>query len=140
MTLSRFQYNGERSPTCYNIIDNSKMVTEECRKKDSHFKGRTYLSSALRYLSYVGKAKEEAKNNNILTAMRYLQSANSIRPTENLKARISDLKALKLSNLPNNGLLLPETLFKKIVRLPKGRSGIFIQFVPRWKKRRNSGR
>ncbi|XP_068102402.1 7-methylguanosine phosphate-specific 5'-nucleotidase A-like [Hyperolius riggenbachi] len=33
MTLSRFQYNGERSPTCYNIIDNSKIVTEECRKK-----------------------------------------------------------------------------------------------------------
>lgn len=33
MTLSRFQYNGERSPTCYNIIDNSKMISEDCRKK-----------------------------------------------------------------------------------------------------------
>ncbi|XP_068118329.1 7-methylguanosine phosphate-specific 5'-nucleotidase A-like isoform X2 [Hyperolius riggenbachi] len=33
MTLSRFQYNGERSPTCYNIIDNSKIISEDCRKK-----------------------------------------------------------------------------------------------------------
>ncbi|CAH2302599.1 7-methylguanosine phosphate-specific 5 -nucleotidase [Pelobates cultripes] len=33
MTLSRFGYNGERCPTCYNIIDNSKIVSEDCRKK-----------------------------------------------------------------------------------------------------------
>ncbi|XP_073539405.1 7-methylguanosine phosphate-specific 5'-nucleotidase [Phyllobates terribilis] len=33
MTLSRFKYNGERSPTCYNIIDNSKIISEDCRKK-----------------------------------------------------------------------------------------------------------
>ncbi|XP_063815911.1 7-methylguanosine phosphate-specific 5'-nucleotidase isoform X2 [Pseudophryne corroboree] len=33
MTLSRFQYNGERCPTCYNIIDNSKIISEDCRKK-----------------------------------------------------------------------------------------------------------
>ncbi|XP_018412096.1 PREDICTED: 7-methylguanosine phosphate-specific 5'-nucleotidase [Nanorana parkeri] len=33
MTLSRFRYNGERCPTCYNIIDNSKIISEECRKK-----------------------------------------------------------------------------------------------------------
>ncbi|XP_068102387.1 DNA excision repair protein ERCC-6-like [Hyperolius riggenbachi] len=75
---------------------------------------RCMQSRADRYKRYVGKAKEEAKNGKILTAIQYLQSANSIRPTENLKARISDLKALKLSNLPNNGLLLPETLFKRL--------------------------
>ncbi|MEE6526980.1 hypothetical protein FKM82_027970 [Ascaphus truei] len=33
MTLSRFRHNGERCPTCYNIIDNSKAVSEDCRKK-----------------------------------------------------------------------------------------------------------
>ncbi|KAM4622536.1 7-methylguanosine phosphate-specific 5'-nucleotidase [Discoglossus pictus] len=33
MTLSRFQHNGERCPTCYNIIDNSKIISEDCRKK-----------------------------------------------------------------------------------------------------------
>ncbi|KAM7122732.1 cytosolic 5'-nucleotidase 3A isoform X1 [Mycteria americana] len=33
MTLSRFSYNGKRCPTCHNIIDNSKLITEECRKK-----------------------------------------------------------------------------------------------------------
>ncbi|KAM9296425.1 7-methylguanosine phosphate-specific 5'-nucleotidase [Gastrophryne carolinensis] len=33
MTLSRFRYNGERCPTCYNIIDNSKIISEDCRKK-----------------------------------------------------------------------------------------------------------
>ncbi|KAG9461917.1 hypothetical protein GDO78_015408, partial [Eleutherodactylus coqui] len=33
MTLSRFRYNGQRSPTCYNIIDNSKIISEDCRKK-----------------------------------------------------------------------------------------------------------
>ncbi|NWR14167.1 5NT3A nucleotidase, partial [Emberiza fucata] len=33
MTLSRFSYNGKRCPTCHNIIDNSKIITDECRKK-----------------------------------------------------------------------------------------------------------
>ncbi|XP_053309533.1 7-methylguanosine phosphate-specific 5'-nucleotidase [Spea bombifrons] len=33
MTLSRFGYNGERCPTCYNIIDNSRIISEDCRKK-----------------------------------------------------------------------------------------------------------
>ncbi|KAM6163573.1 7-methylguanosine phosphate-specific 5'-nucleotidase [Rhynchocyon petersi] len=33
MTLSRFAYNGNRCPSSYNILDNSKIVTEECRKE-----------------------------------------------------------------------------------------------------------
>ncbi|KAK1173468.1 cytosolic 5'-nucleotidase 3A isoform X3 [Acipenser oxyrinchus oxyrinchus] len=33
MTLSKFANNGKQCPTCHNIIDNCKMVTEECRKK-----------------------------------------------------------------------------------------------------------
>ncbi|MBN3325917.1 5NT3 nucleotidase, partial [Atractosteus spatula] len=33
MTLSRFSSNGKRCPTCHNIIDNCKMVTEDCRRK-----------------------------------------------------------------------------------------------------------
>uniref|UniRef100_A0A9J8B7R7 5'-nucleotidase n=1 Tax=Cyprinus carpio carpio TaxID=630221 RepID=A0A9J8B7R7_CYPCA len=33
MTLSKFAVNGKRCPTCHNIIDNCKLVTEECRKK-----------------------------------------------------------------------------------------------------------
>ncbi|XP_078544364.1 cytosolic 5'-nucleotidase 3A isoform X2 [Lissotriton helveticus] len=33
MTLSRFSHGGKRCPTCHNIIDNCKFVTEECRKK-----------------------------------------------------------------------------------------------------------
>ncbi|XP_006901703.1 PREDICTED: 7-methylguanosine phosphate-specific 5'-nucleotidase [Elephantulus edwardii] len=33
MTLSRFAYNGKRCPSSYNILDNSKIVTEECRKE-----------------------------------------------------------------------------------------------------------
>ncbi|KAM8947188.1 7-methylguanosine phosphate-specific 5'-nucleotidase [Pelodytes ibericus] len=33
MTLSRFGCNGKRCPTCYNIIDNSKVISEDCRKK-----------------------------------------------------------------------------------------------------------
>nr|XP_008169430.1 cytosolic 5'-nucleotidase 3A isoform X3 [Chrysemys picta bellii] len=33
MTLSRFSYNGKRCPTCHNVIDNCKLITEECRKK-----------------------------------------------------------------------------------------------------------
>ncbi|KAM4691513.1 7-methylguanosine phosphate-specific 5'-nucleotidase [Rhinophrynus dorsalis] len=33
MTLSRFRYNGERCPTCYNIIDNSMIISDDCRKK-----------------------------------------------------------------------------------------------------------
>ncbi|KAM7176871.1 LOW QUALITY PROTEIN: cytosolic 5'-nucleotidase 3A [Macrochelys suwanniensis] len=33
MTLSRFSYNGKRCPTCHNVLDNCKLITEECRKK-----------------------------------------------------------------------------------------------------------
>ncbi|KAH0509796.1 Cytosolic 5'-nucleotidase 3A [Microtus ochrogaster] len=33
MTLSRFSYNGRRCPSCHNIIDNCKLVTDECREK-----------------------------------------------------------------------------------------------------------
>ncbi|XP_067825436.1 cytosolic 5'-nucleotidase 3-like [Heptranchias perlo] len=33
MTLTRFACNGKRSPTCHNIIDDSKLVSEECRRK-----------------------------------------------------------------------------------------------------------
>uniref|UniRef100_A0A803SSV6 5'-nucleotidase n=1 Tax=Anolis carolinensis TaxID=28377 RepID=A0A803SSV6_ANOCA len=33
MTLSRFSHNGKRCPTCHNIIDNCKLITDESRKK-----------------------------------------------------------------------------------------------------------
>ncbi|KAG8512880.1 7-methylguanosine phosphate-specific 5'-nucleotidase, partial [Galemys pyrenaicus] len=33
MTLSRFAYNGKRCPTSYNILDNSKIISEECQKE-----------------------------------------------------------------------------------------------------------
>uniref|UniRef100_A0A3Q1M956 5'-nucleotidase, cytosolic IIIB n=3 Tax=Bos TaxID=9903 RepID=A0A3Q1M956_BOVIN len=33
MTLSRFAYNGIRCPSSYNILDNSKIISEECRKE-----------------------------------------------------------------------------------------------------------
>ncbi|KAM5272902.1 cytosolic 5'-nucleotidase 3A-like isoform 2-T2 [Ctenodactylus gundi] len=33
MTLSRFSYKGNRCPTSHNVIDNCKLVTDECRRK-----------------------------------------------------------------------------------------------------------
>uniref|UniRef100_A0A2K5S548 5'-nucleotidase, cytosolic IIIB n=1 Tax=Cebus imitator TaxID=2715852 RepID=A0A2K5S548_CEBIM len=33
MTLSRFAYNGKRCPSSYNILDNSKIISEECQKE-----------------------------------------------------------------------------------------------------------
>nr|XP_044991474.1 cytosolic 5'-nucleotidase 3A isoform X3 [Jaculus jaculus] len=42
MTLSRFSYNGKRCPTCHNIIDNCKLVTDECRKKLLQLKEQYY--------------------------------------------------------------------------------------------------
>lgn len=33
MTLTRFAYNGKRCPTCHNILDNSLLISDECRKK-----------------------------------------------------------------------------------------------------------
>ncbi|XP_007535544.1 7-methylguanosine phosphate-specific 5'-nucleotidase [Erinaceus europaeus] len=33
MTLSRFAYNGKRCPSSHNILDNSKIISEECRKE-----------------------------------------------------------------------------------------------------------
>ncbi|NP_001361267.1 cytosolic 5'-nucleotidase 3A isoform 5 [Homo sapiens] len=42
MTLSRFSYKGKRCPTCHNIIDNCKLVTDECRKKLLQLKEKYY--------------------------------------------------------------------------------------------------
>ncbi|XP_041104255.1 cytosolic 5'-nucleotidase 3A [Polyodon spathula] len=42
MTLSKFANNGKRCPTCHNIIDNCKRVTEECRKKLLQLKDTYY--------------------------------------------------------------------------------------------------
>ncbi|XP_053323611.1 cytosolic 5'-nucleotidase 3A isoform X2 [Spea bombifrons] len=42
MTLSRFSYNGKRCPTCHNIIDNCKFVSDECRKKLYQLKEKYY--------------------------------------------------------------------------------------------------
>uniref|UniRef100_A0A8C3WM47 5'-nucleotidase, cytosolic IIIB n=1 Tax=Catagonus wagneri TaxID=51154 RepID=A0A8C3WM47_9CETA len=33
MTLSRFAYNGKRCPSSYNILDDSKIISEQCRKE-----------------------------------------------------------------------------------------------------------
>ncbi|KAG5831821.1 hypothetical protein ANANG_G00283440 [Anguilla anguilla] len=33
MTLTRFTYNGKRCPTCHNILDNRKLISEECKEK-----------------------------------------------------------------------------------------------------------
>ncbi|KAJ0066381.1 hypothetical protein NL108_011748 [Boleophthalmus pectinirostris] len=42
MTLSKFQVNGKRCPTCHNIIDYSKLVTDECRQKLVQLKNQYY--------------------------------------------------------------------------------------------------
>ncbi|XP_018426937.1 PREDICTED: cytosolic 5'-nucleotidase 3A isoform X2 [Nanorana parkeri] len=42
MTLSRFSYNGKRCPTCHNVIDNCKYVSDECRKKVNKLKDKYY--------------------------------------------------------------------------------------------------
>ncbi|XP_028673368.1 cytosolic 5'-nucleotidase 3 isoform X2 [Erpetoichthys calabaricus] len=42
MTLSKFSSNGKRCPTCHNIIDNCKLVTEECREKLLRLKNTYY--------------------------------------------------------------------------------------------------
>ncbi|XP_061605953.1 cytosolic 5'-nucleotidase 3-like isoform X2 [Phyllopteryx taeniolatus] len=31
MTLTRFAFNGKRCPTCHNILDNSKLISQECK-------------------------------------------------------------------------------------------------------------
>ncbi|XP_069490604.1 7-methylguanosine phosphate-specific 5'-nucleotidase [Ambystoma mexicanum] len=33
MTLTRFGHNGKRCPTCHNIVDNSQLVSADCKKK-----------------------------------------------------------------------------------------------------------
>ncbi|XP_023581007.1 7-methylguanosine phosphate-specific 5'-nucleotidase isoform X1 [Trichechus manatus latirostris] len=33
MTLSRFAYNGKRCPSSHNILDNSRIISEECQKE-----------------------------------------------------------------------------------------------------------
>ncbi|XP_054861159.1 cytosolic 5'-nucleotidase 3-like isoform X1 [Amphiprion ocellaris] len=33
MTLTRFAYNGKRCPTCHNILDNSKLISSDCKEQ-----------------------------------------------------------------------------------------------------------
>lgn len=33
MTLTRFAYNGKRCPTCHNILDNSKLISDDCKQQ-----------------------------------------------------------------------------------------------------------
>ncbi|XP_061837857.1 cytosolic 5'-nucleotidase 3-like [Nerophis lumbriciformis] len=33
MTLTRFAYKGKRCPTCHNILDNSELISQECKEK-----------------------------------------------------------------------------------------------------------
>ncbi|XP_038560683.1 cytosolic 5'-nucleotidase 3-like [Micropterus salmoides] len=33
MTLTRFAYNGKRCPTCHNILDDSKLISSDCKEK-----------------------------------------------------------------------------------------------------------
>ncbi|XP_019949885.1 cytosolic 5'-nucleotidase 3-like isoform X1 [Paralichthys olivaceus] len=33
MTLTRFAHNGKRCPTCHNILDNSMLISEDCKKQ-----------------------------------------------------------------------------------------------------------
>uniref|UniRef100_A0A3B4B1A5 Uncharacterized protein n=1 Tax=Periophthalmus magnuspinnatus TaxID=409849 RepID=A0A3B4B1A5_9GOBI len=34
MTLTRFAFNGKRCPTCHNILDNSRLINDECKLKE----------------------------------------------------------------------------------------------------------
>ncbi|KAM8825074.1 cytosolic 5'-nucleotidase 3-like [Synchiropus picturatus] len=42
MTLTRFAYNGKRCPTCHNILDNSKLISEDCKVKLQELLGTYY--------------------------------------------------------------------------------------------------
>lgn len=42
MTLSRFSFDGRRCPTCHNVIDNCKLVSDECRQKLLELKEKYY--------------------------------------------------------------------------------------------------
>lgn len=42
MTLTRFAYNGKRCPTCHNILDNSKLISDECREKLTELLNKYY--------------------------------------------------------------------------------------------------
>lgn len=33
MTLTRFAFNGKRCPTCHNILDNSKLISNDCKEQ-----------------------------------------------------------------------------------------------------------
>lgn len=42
MTLSKFSHEGRRCPTCHNVIDNCKLVSDECREKLLQLKQKYY--------------------------------------------------------------------------------------------------
>ncbi|XP_056395898.1 DNA excision repair protein ERCC-6-like [Hyla sarda] len=79
-----------------------------------------------KYERYVQKAKQEAKNGNLLKSIEYFQKADTIHPSEKLKGRIAKLEeALKQLGLQNeeddefvdvlgSGLMLYRELFYKL--------------------------
>ncbi|XP_076000422.1 cytosolic 5'-nucleotidase 3-like [Genypterus blacodes] len=42
MTLTRFAFNGKRCPTCHNILDNSSIITSDCKEKLAKLLGTYY--------------------------------------------------------------------------------------------------
>ncbi|XP_073414869.1 DNA excision repair protein ERCC-6-like [Dendrobates tinctorius] len=80
---------------------------------------------AEKYERYVQKAKQEAKNGNLLKSIEYFQKANNIHPSEKLKGRIAKLEeALQQLDLQNeddefvdvmgSGLMLYKELCSKL--------------------------
>ncbi|XP_039595962.1 cytosolic 5'-nucleotidase 3-like [Polypterus senegalus] len=91
MTLTRFAYNGTRVPTCHSIIDNSRLISEEGKKKGilQGFKGdliHTYNKheGALKNSGHFEKLDD--KRNVILLgdSLGDLQMADGVENMENI--------------------------------------------------------
>ncbi|XP_035991302.1 cytosolic 5'-nucleotidase 3 isoform X1 [Fundulus heteroclitus] len=55
MTISKFAINGKQCPTCHNIIDNCKLVTDECRQKLLQLRNKYYPIEIDPYLTIEDK-------------------------------------------------------------------------------------
>lgn len=56
MTLSRFSHEERRCPTCHNVIDNCKLVSDECREKLLQLKEKYYAIEIDPHLSIEQKS------------------------------------------------------------------------------------
>lgn len=113
MTLSRFSYKGKRCPTCHNIIDNCKLVTDECRKKLLQLKEKYYAIEVDPVLTVEEKYPYRVDgilNHMVCLLNKLYQKLNLKKLWQNLT--LCSRKDMRISLISSNNTVYPCSYFR----------------------------